>query len=214
MQQHYSAFDRELFAAYAAIRHFRHFVDERSFTFFSDHKPFVHALSSRGEPIIPTRSRPMSYISEFTNDVRHLHGDQNVVADALSRVEINNVKFFQEGLNYNVISKAQQDDAFIKYLIENSSESSLKISEVKIEDSDQVILYGVSTDKVRPIIPEQFQKVVFDKIHNLAHSCIKAAWNLLQRRFVRKNMKKSIRDWVKCCVSCQKGKIIRHNKSP
>jgi len=28
IQLHYSAFDRELFAAYAAIRHFRHFVDE------------------------------------------------------------------------------------------------------------------------------------------------------------------------------------------
>ena len=82
-QQHYSAFDRELFAAYAAIRHFRHFVDERSFTLFSDYKPFVHAFYSRGEPIIPRRSRQMSYISEFTNDVRHLLGDQNVVADAL-----------------------------------------------------------------------------------------------------------------------------------
>ena len=156
----------------------------------------------------------MSYISEFTNDVRHLRGDQNVVADALSRVEINNVKFFQEGLNYNEIAKAQQDDAFIKSLIENPSKSSLKISEVKIEDSDQVILCDVSTDKVRPIIPEQFQKVVFDKIHNLAHSGIKATRNLLQRRFVWKNMKKNIRDWVKCCVSCQKDKIIRHNKSP
>ena len=68
-QQHYSAFDRKLFAAYAAIRHFRHFVDGRSFTLFSDHKPFVHAFCSRGEPIIPRRSRQMSYISEFTNDV-------------------------------------------------------------------------------------------------------------------------------------------------
>ena len=99
-------------------------------------------------------------------------------------------------------------------MIENPSKSSLKISEVKIEDSDQVILCDVSTDKVRPIIPEQFQKVVFDKIHNLAHSGIKATRNLLQRRFVWKNMKKNIRDWVKCCVSRQKGKIIRHNKSP
>ena len=41
-----------------------------------------------------------------------------------------------------------------------------------------------------PIIPEQFQKVVFDKIHNLAHCGIKATRNLLQRRFVWKNMKK------------------------
>ena len=134
----------------------------------------------------------MSYISEFTNDVRHLHGDQNVVADALSRVEINNVKFFQEGLNYNEIAIAQQDDAFIKSLIENSSKLSLKISEVKIEDSDQVILCDVSTNKVRPIIPEQFQKVVFDKIHHLTHSGIIATRNLLQRRFVWKNMKKKI----------------------
>ena len=156
----------------------------------------------------------MRYISEFTNNVRHLHYDQNVVADALSRVEINKVKFFQEGLNYNEIAKAQRDDVFIKSLIENPSKSSLKISEVKIEDSDQVILCDVSTDKVRPIIPEEFQKVVFDKIHNLAHSGIKATRNLLQRRFVWKNMKKNIPDWVKCYVSCQKGKIIRHSKSP
>ena len=94
---------------------------------FSDHKPFVHAFYSRGEPIIPRRSRQMSYISEFTNDVRHLHGDQNVVADALSRVEINNVKCFQEGLNYNEIAKAQQIYALIKSLIENPSKSILKI---------------------------------------------------------------------------------------
>jgi len=39
IQKHYSAFDRELFAAYAAIRHFRYFVDGRKFTLFSDHKP-------------------------------------------------------------------------------------------------------------------------------------------------------------------------------
>ena len=133
----------------------------------------------------------MSYISGFTNDIRHLHGDQNVVANALSRVEINDVKFFQEGLNYNEIAKAQQD-TFIKSLIENPSKSSLKISEVKVEDSDQVILCDVSTDKVRPIIPEQFQKVVFDKIHNLAHSSIKATRNLRQRTFIWKNMKKKI----------------------
>ena len=111
----------------------------------------MHAFYSRDEPIIPRRSRQMGCISEFPNDLRHLHGDQNVVANALSRVEINNVKFFQEDLNYNEIAKAQQDDVFIKSLIENPSKSSLKISEVKIEDSDQVILCSVSTDKV-PIL--------------------------------------------------------------
>ena len=90
-EKRYSAFDRELFAAYSAIRHFRHFVDGRKFSLLSDHKPFVHAFYSRSDPIIPRRSRQMSYISEFTNDVRHIKGEQNLVADALSRIEINNL---------------------------------------------------------------------------------------------------------------------------
>ena len=72
----------------------------------------------------------------------------------------------------------------------------IQFSEVKTEDSDQVILCNVSTDKVRPIITEQLQKVVLNKIHNLAHSGIKAIRNLLQRRFVWKNMKTNIRNWV------------------
>ena len=93
-QQHYSAFDRELFAAYAAIRHFQHFIEGRNFTLFSDHKPFVHAFYSHSEPITPRRSRQLSYISELTSDVRHIRGDKNLVADALSRIQINNLHIF------------------------------------------------------------------------------------------------------------------------
>ena len=36
-EQNYSAFDRELLAAYLAIRHFRYFLEGRSFTLFTDH---------------------------------------------------------------------------------------------------------------------------------------------------------------------------------
>jgi len=56
-QKHYSAFDCELFAAYAAICHFPSFVDRRKFIWFSDLKQFIHAFYSRGELINPRRSR-------------------------------------------------------------------------------------------------------------------------------------------------------------
>jgi hypothetical protein len=36
-QQKYSAFDRELFACYAGIRHFRYMLDGRRFAIFTDH---------------------------------------------------------------------------------------------------------------------------------------------------------------------------------
>ena len=38
------AFDRELLAAYAAIRHFRHFVEAKPFTVYTDHKPLTFAF--------------------------------------------------------------------------------------------------------------------------------------------------------------------------
>ena len=213
-QQHYSAFDRELFAAYAAIRHFQHFVEGRNFTLFSDHKPFVHAFYSHSEPTTPRRSRQLSYISEFTSDVRHIRGDNNLVADALSRIQINNLHIFQEGLDYHEIAKAQPDDNFITSLLDKSSRSSLKVQEVRLDNSDVVLFCDVSTPNVRPIIPQKFRKVVFDKVHGTAHPGIKATLSLIQKRFVWHNMKKNVKEWAKCCDTCQKGKIYRHNKSP
>ena len=44
-QLSYSAFNRELFGVYAAIRHFRHDQEGRRFTIWTDHKPLTFALS-------------------------------------------------------------------------------------------------------------------------------------------------------------------------
>ena len=43
-QTKYSAFDRELLALYIGIRHFRYFLEGRSFIAFTDHKPFTQAM--------------------------------------------------------------------------------------------------------------------------------------------------------------------------
>jgi cleavage and polyadenylation specificity factor subunit 1 len=44
-QQKYSAFDSELFACYAGIRHFRYMLDSRRFAIFTDHKPLTYTLA-------------------------------------------------------------------------------------------------------------------------------------------------------------------------
>ncbi len=43
-QQKYSAFDRELFACYSGIRHFRHMQEGIRFTIYTDHKPLTYTL--------------------------------------------------------------------------------------------------------------------------------------------------------------------------
>jgi hypothetical protein len=84
-QQKYSAFDRELFACYSGIRHFRYLLDGRRFAIFTDHKLLTYALARVSGPWTAHQSRQLSYMAEYTSDIRHIVGAANVVADTLSR---------------------------------------------------------------------------------------------------------------------------------
>ena len=85
----YSTFDRELLAVYLAIKHFHHFLEGRTFHVLTDHKPLTYALHSHSNRHSPRQARQLDYISQFTFTIRHVHGVDNVVADALSRIESN-----------------------------------------------------------------------------------------------------------------------------
>ena len=49
-ERKYSSFDRERLALYLGIRHFRYFLERRSFTVFTDHKPLTFSMSKVSEP--------------------------------------------------------------------------------------------------------------------------------------------------------------------
>ncbi|GFX44924.1 retrovirus-related Pol polyprotein from transposon 17.6 [Trichonephila clavipes] len=87
-QWRYSAYDRELLAAYMAIKYFQHMVEGRSFTLFTDHKPLVYAFKQQEDKCTPRQLRHLDLIGQFTTDIRYLKGSENVVADALSRIHI------------------------------------------------------------------------------------------------------------------------------
>jgi cleavage and polyadenylation specificity factor subunit 1 len=57
----------------------------RLFTLYTDHKPLTFALSKAAEPWTPYQCRHVSYLAEFTGDIRHITGQDNVVVDTLSR---------------------------------------------------------------------------------------------------------------------------------
>ena len=74
----YSTFDRELLAAYATIRHFRFLLEGRQFRLMTDHKPLVAAMVRVTPPQSAGQQRHLAYISEFTTDLRHTPGSDNV----------------------------------------------------------------------------------------------------------------------------------------
>ena len=213
-QQRYSTFDRELLAAYKAVNHFHYLVEGRAFTLWSDHKPLIAAFHSKCDQLIGRRARKLSFISEFTTDVRHVRGDKNVIADALSRLEIDRIVFTRDALDYNEIAPAQRDDNDITAWWRGSCPTSLILKEYLLDGSNISLICDTSTGKVRPVVPRKFQRLVFHKIHDLSHPGIKATSELIRQRFVWNQMKRDIKTWVRSCVTCQKGKIIRNNRAP
>jgi hypothetical protein len=46
-QQKYSAYDRELLAIYEAVKHFRHMLEARNFSIFTDHNSISYAFQQK-----------------------------------------------------------------------------------------------------------------------------------------------------------------------
>ena len=63
---------------YQAVKHFRHFVEAKPFTVYTDHKPLTNALSSTAERS-PRQIRQLTFISEFTTDIAYSIPEENTM---------------------------------------------------------------------------------------------------------------------------------------
>ena len=81
----YSTFYRELLGAYLVVCHFRFALEGRQFCLLTDHKPLCAALRWVSPPWSARQQRHLSYLAEFTDDIRFLPVELNPVANCLSR---------------------------------------------------------------------------------------------------------------------------------
>ncbi|CAH8639289.1 unnamed protein product [Schistosoma guineensis] len=205
----YSAFGRELLAAYCAIKHFRHAVEGRQFILFTDHKPLTYALHTKSDRYSPRECRHLDYISQFTTDLRHIQGKSNCVADALSRIQMNAVTL--PVLDLPAMAAAQANDPSCTKAPHSTS---LQYQEVPLATTSGTILCDTSTGLPRPIVPSAYRRLVFDALHGLSHPGIAATLRLIAARYVWPSMNKDVRMWAKQCLQCQRSKVHRHVAAP
>ena len=222
-ERKYSAFDRELLASYSAIKHFRHFLEGRSFTLYTDHKPLTSALRSQTDRS-QRQTRHLSFIAEFTSNILHIKGKFNVVADALSR--INTVDTWDaavdislsmvpdtlciDHINFDQLAEGQEkSDGMASY---HTATTGLLLKDINIGSSK--LLCDTSMGPPWPVLPTSWTRTVFDKIHGLTHSGIRPTQKAIAQRFVWNGMKRDMRKWCKECPDCQASKIHRHTRSP
>ncbi len=62
-------------------------IEARTFTLYTDHKPLTYAFRQKSDKGSPRQVRQLDYIGQFTTDIRHVKGVNNIPADLLSRIE-------------------------------------------------------------------------------------------------------------------------------
>nr|CDS30016.1 gag pol polyprotein [Hymenolepis microstoma] len=134
-----------------------------------------------------TETRHLDFIAQLTNDIRHIDGTSNVVADAMSRLEMNQVVV--PFLDLQFLASEQWSDPDFTEIIFNPS---LRFECLPLPDSSTEIHCAVSTDNPKPFVPQTYRLKIFDHNHGLSHLNIRATTKLITDRFVWKNIRQDV----------------------
>ncbi|GBM65140.1 hypothetical protein AVEN_185782-1 [Araneus ventricosus] len=163
----------------------------------------MFTFQQRNEKASPRQLRHLQYISEFSTDIRHIGGKENIVADSLSRIEL------ISEIDYDKIADAHIGN---KDLNELRSKPSLHFKQYPL-DSGKILWCDISTTKIRRFVPQDFRMHIFQKFHNLSHPGVKSTVKQTASRFTWLNIRKDINQWAKYCIHCQKNKFNRHTRA-
>ncbi|KAK9876450.1 hypothetical protein WA026_012762 [Henosepilachna vigintioctopunctata] len=210
-QVKYSTYDRELLAIYSAIKYFRHLLEGKHFSIFTDHLPLTFAFRQNLDKASPRQARHLDFISQFSTNICHIKGKSNVVADALSRISAIDCP---TSIDYQAFEQLQSVDEELQKLIENPDSSSLKLKKITFPNNSVQIYCDINNNKVRPFVPNTLRKQIFNQFHNLSHPGIRATIKLISEKFVWPGINKDLQTWSRSCLNCQKSKINKHTSTP
>ena len=95
----------------------------------------------------PRQFHYLDFIAQFTTNVQDVSGINNIVADALSRIES-----IDESVDYKTIADAQKQDNELRAILE-SNQISLKLKKINFPDFGVEVYCDTARDSIRPFIP-------------------------------------------------------------
>ena len=81
----YSTYDRELLAAFLAVKKFRHMLDSQEFMLKTDHKSLIPSLMREKTSDSDRQQRQLAFLAEMTANFQYTAGPLNAAVDAMSR---------------------------------------------------------------------------------------------------------------------------------
>ncbi|KAL3249879.1 hypothetical protein MRX96_055778 [Rhipicephalus microplus] len=95
----------------SALKHIRHFLEGRQFIILTDHKLLTCQSTATNSSHTPSEIRQLAYLSEYITNIRRISSEDNPVANALSRIEINATINECLPVNFAAMATAQEDDS-------------------------------------------------------------------------------------------------------
>ncbi|KMQ85815.1 gag-pol polyprotein [Lasius niger] len=206
-QTKYSPYDRELLAIYTTVKHYRHMLEGRTFTIYTDHKPIIYAFKQDPLHSSPRQARHLEYVAQFTTDIQHIKGKDNTVADALSRVET-----IHPALQLETLAKEQKEDKELVEILKDTEK--LRLTQIPIPGTTETVACDTSTPIVRPYVPKNLRRQAFLSLHGLAHPGTRTSARLVKQRYVWPGIQQDCIRWTRSCIQCQRTKVTKHNHAP
>jgi hypothetical protein len=73
---------------YEVVRYFRHMLEARNFKIVTNHEPLTFTFKQKKDKSSLRQFNHLDYLSQFMKDLRNISGQDSIVANAISRIEI------------------------------------------------------------------------------------------------------------------------------
>lgn len=224
-QKRYGVGEKEMLSVVEALKEFRTMVKGYPINIFVDHKNWTHDRAFRNDRVMRWRLS----LEEYDITFHYIKGEKNVVADALSRLfikdltssaeeyymmdeafEIRNWRQFYQPITISEIGREQVKDTYVKQLKEQTPDRLGELFEDigKKTGADYVTTeIDSQTGKQRIIVPKSLRQRLMEWYHTtLVHPGIDRLHNTLRQHYVWPNMHRQLKDFIKNCDACQRGK--------
>lgn len=187
------------------MKFFRRILEGRDFRVRTDHRPLIYAPLQRSDKASPRQQRQLDYILQFQVSFEHVRGQDNAVADALSRACTVSMPTI---LDAATIAEAQSSDPELPHLRDNAAGT---LQHLTIEGRD--VYCSIHEDRVKPYLPVSLRRQAFDVVHGLSHPSNRLTVKEVAQRFFWPGVRKDVARWARDCEPCQRAKVHRHNRS-
>lgn len=224
-QRNYSITELECYAAVLSVKKFRAYVEGFQFTIITDHASLKWLMDQKD--LSGRLARWSLKLQGFTFKIEYRKGSQNIVPDALSRVD--NVDellsvFDLHPLNVDLNSIAFSDPEYLARIANLKNVSEKVVSNLRTQNGHLFISPSFGKpipDSDLPIwklfIPNPLIPMLIKQAHDpptSAHMGAAKTLELLRRKFFWPKMARDVKNFVKSCEMCKQCKPVNYNTRP